>query len=41
VLSLPHRLRDVLAWNHDLCRAVVGVYLRRMSPMCSRLSNRA
>ena len=28
VLSLPHRLRYVLAWNHDLCRAVVGVYVR-------------
>ncbi len=28
VLSLPHRLRYVLAWDHDLCRAVVGVYVR-------------
>ena len=28
VLSLPPRLRYVLAWNHDLCRAVVGVYVR-------------
>ena len=28
VLSLPHRLRYQLAWNHDLCRAVVGVYVR-------------
>ena len=28
VLSLPHRLRYVLAWNHDLCSAVVGVYVR-------------
>ena len=28
VLTLPHRLRCVLAWNHDLCRAVVGVYVR-------------
>lgn len=28
VLSLPHRLRYVLAWDHDLCRAVAGVYVR-------------
>ena len=28
VLSPPHRLRYRLAWNHDLGRAVVGVYLR-------------
>ena len=28
VLSLPHRLRYQLAWNHDLCRAIVGVYVR-------------
>jgi len=28
VLSLPHRLRYRLAWDHDLCRAVVGVLLR-------------
>lgn len=28
VLTLPHRLRYTLAWNHDLCRAVVGVYVR-------------
>ena len=27
-LSLPYRLRYVLAWDHDLCRAVVGVLLR-------------
>ena len=25
VLSLPHRLRYVLAWDHALCRAVTGV----------------
>ena len=25
VLSLPYRLRYQLAWDHDLCRAVVGV----------------
>ena len=28
VLSLPHRLRYLLAWDHELCRAVVGVSLR-------------
>ena len=28
VLSLPYRLRYQLAWDHDLCRAVVAVYLR-------------
>ncbi len=28
VLSLPHRLRYLLAWNHALCRAVLGVYVR-------------
>jgi hypothetical protein len=28
VLTLPHRLRYRLAWDHDLCRAVVGVFVR-------------
>jgi hypothetical protein len=28
VLSLPHRLRYLLAWDHELCRAVVGVFVR-------------
>jgi hypothetical protein len=28
VLTVPHRLRYVLAWDHVLCRAVVGVFLR-------------
>ncbi len=28
VLSLPPRIRYVLAWDHALCRAVVAVYLR-------------
>lgn len=27
VLSLPHRVRYLLAWDHDLCRAVVAVLL--------------
>jgi len=28
VLSLPYRLRYLLAWQHDLCRAVVRVFMR-------------
>ena len=28
VLSLPYRLRYQLAWDHELCRAVVGVFVR-------------
>ena len=28
VLSLPHRLRYLLAWNHDLCRAVTAIAMR-------------
>ena len=28
VLSLPHRLRYLLAWDHKLCRAVLGVAVR-------------
>ena len=28
VLSLPHRLRYQLAWNHDLCREVTAVTMR-------------
>jgi hypothetical protein len=28
VLSVPHRLRYLLAWDHDLCRAVAAVLAR-------------
>jgi len=28
VLSLPHRLRYVLAWDHALCRAVSGAFVQ-------------
>jgi hypothetical protein len=28
VLSLPYRLRYQLAWDHELCRAVIRVFLR-------------
>jgi hypothetical protein len=30
VLSLPHRLRYLLAWDHELCRAVLAVYARAL-----------
>jgi hypothetical protein len=30
VLSLPHRLRYVLAWDHGLCRLALGVYVRAL-----------
>jgi hypothetical protein len=28
VLTLPYRLRYALAWDHQLCRAVLGVFIR-------------
>ena len=34
VLSLPHRLRYLLAWDHELCRAVTGVALRTVLGSC-------
>jgi hypothetical protein len=30
VLSLPYRLRYLLAWNHALCRAVLGVFAQTL-----------
>ena len=30
MLSLPHRLRYLLAWDHRLCRAVLGVFIRAL-----------
>jgi hypothetical protein len=30
VLSLPYRLRCLLAWDHGLCRAVLAVYARAL-----------
>ena len=30
VLSLPYRLRYLVAWDHELCRAVLGVYARAL-----------
>jgi hypothetical protein len=40
VLSLPYRLRYLLAWDHDLCRAVVGVYVRAVLGFLRRRSGR-
>jgi len=37
VLSLPYRLRYLLAWDHDLCRTVVRVYVARSSAFCVRV----
>lgn len=31
VLTLPHRVRYLLAWRHDLCKAVVRMLLREVS----------
>ena len=31
VLTLPHRLRYALAWDHELCRAVLAVFIRALS----------
>jgi hypothetical protein len=43
VLSLPYRLRYRLAWDHDLCRAVVAVYMRAVlgwpRPRCRAASH--
>jgi len=30
VLTLPHRLRYQLAWDHTLCRTVLAVYARAL-----------
>ncbi len=30
VLSLPYRLRYLCAWDHTLCRAVLGIYARAL-----------
>ena len=41
VLSLPHRLRYVLAWDHVLCRAVAGVFVRAVLGSLRRRARRA
>ena len=35
VLTLPHRRRNRLAWDHALCRAVLGVYAGARPPACA------
>jgi hypothetical protein len=40
VLSLPHRLRYRLAWDHELCRAVTGVALRTVLGFLRRRARR-
>jgi hypothetical protein len=40
VLSLPHRLRYLLAWDHDLCRAVSGVAVRAVLGFLRRRAGR-
>jgi GNAT superfamily N-acetyltransferase len=40
VLSLPYRLRYVLAWDHDLCCAVVAVYVRAVRGFLRRRAQR-
>jgi hypothetical protein len=40
VLSLPHRLRYLLAWDHALCRAVTGVFVRTVLGSLRRRARR-
>ena len=40
VLTLPPRPRYLLAWDHDLCRAVVAVYLRAVLGWLRRQARR-
>ena len=40
VLSLPHRLRYLLAWDHELCRAVSGVAVRAVLAFLRRRARR-
>ena len=41
VLSLPHQLRYLVAWNHGLCRAVLAVYVRALLGFQRRRAKRA
>ena len=41
VLSLPFRLRYLLAWNHELCREVLAVYARALRGFYRRRARRA
>jgi hypothetical protein len=40
VLTVPHRLRYLLAWDHKLCRAVLGVYARALLGFLRRRARR-
>lgn len=40
VLTLPHRLRYLLAWNHALCRAVLAVHVRAVLGFYRRRARR-
>lgn len=40
VLTLPYRVRYLLAWDHDLCRAVVGVFMRSVLACLRRTAAR-
>jgi hypothetical protein len=40
VLSLPHRLRYLLAWDHELCRAVTGLAVRTVLGFLRRHTRR-
>jgi len=40
VLTLPHRLRYLVAWNHKLCRAVLAVHVRAVLGFYRRRARR-
>ena len=40
VLSLPYRLRYLLAWDHALCRAVLAIYARALLSFLRRRARR-
>src|SRR5216117_1334120 len=40
VLTLPYRLRYLLAWDHKLCRAVLGVHARAVLGFYRRRARR-
>ena len=39
-MSLPHQLRYVLAWDHEPCRAVAGVFVRAVLGSLRRRARR-
>jgi hypothetical protein len=41
VLTMPYRLRYTLAWDHKLCRAVLGVYIRALLGFLRRQARKA